>query len=147
MENIANLKKELEDKIMEKSCELEKRIFTLEGRIQEVQGKFVALDVKTIDQRQRGLPLEKSSEVGASVGSAGHLRVKPPQFDGTTPWNVYPHQFEAAANANDGSAIEKAAAVTLALRGDVAAILQRISPEEVYEQLVRHWRCDTAGHI
>ncbi|CAH2005943.1 unnamed protein product [Acanthoscelides obtectus] len=71
---------------MEKSCELEKRILeTLKERIQEVQGKFAALDVKIIDGRQRGLPLEKSSEAGASVGSAGHLRMKPPQFDGTTP--------------------------------------------------------------
>ncbi|CAH1968045.1 unnamed protein product [Acanthoscelides obtectus] len=71
---------------MEKSCELEKRIFTLEDRIQEVQGKFAALDVEIIDERQRGLSLEKSSEVGASVGSAGYLRMKPLQFDGTKPW-------------------------------------------------------------
>ncbi|CAH1966362.1 unnamed protein product [Acanthoscelides obtectus] len=88
---------------MEKSCEMEKRILeTLEDRIQEVQGKFAALDVKTIDERQRGLPLEKSSEVGASVGSAGHLRMKPTQFDGTTPWPVYRRQYEAAANGKVG---------------------------------------------
>ncbi|CAH1993448.1 unnamed protein product [Acanthoscelides obtectus] len=139
MENTANLKKELEDKIMEKSCELERRILeTLEGRIQEVQGKFAALDVKTVDVRQRRFPLKKSSEVGASVGSAGHLRMEPPQFDGTTPWNVYRRQFEAAVNANGWSTTENATALTLALRGDAAAIFQRISPEEqeVYEQLV-----------
>ncbi|CAH2005017.1 unnamed protein product [Acanthoscelides obtectus] len=67
MENTANLKKELEDKIMEKSCELEKWILeTLESRIQ-VQGKFAALDVKTIDERQRGLPLEKSNTMMSYV--------------------------------------------------------------------------------
>ncbi|CAH2003348.1 unnamed protein product [Acanthoscelides obtectus] len=98
---------------------------TLEDRIQEVQGKFAALDVKNIDERQRGLPLETSSEVGASVGSAGHLRMKPPQFDVTTPWNVYRRQLEASANANGWSSTKKATALTLALRGDAQAILQR----------------------
>ncbi|CAH1981829.1 unnamed protein product [Acanthoscelides obtectus] len=71
---------------MEKSCELEKRISeTLEDKIQEVQGKFPALDIKTIDEGRRGLPLDISSMDGVSVGSAGHLRMKPPQYDGTTP--------------------------------------------------------------
>ncbi|CAH1969955.1 unnamed protein product [Acanthoscelides obtectus] len=111
LENTANLKKELEDKIMEKLCELEIRIFTLEDRIQEVQGNFAALDIKTIDERQRGLLLEKSSEFGASVGSAGHLWMKPPQFDGTMPWNIYRRQFEAAANSNGWSSTEKATAL------------------------------------
>ncbi|CAH2005971.1 unnamed protein product [Acanthoscelides obtectus] len=66
--------------------------------------------------------------------------MKSPQFDGTPPWNVYRRQFEAAANANGWSSTEKATALTLALRGDGAAILQRISPEEqeVYEQLLGH---------
>ncbi|CAH2006042.1 unnamed protein product [Acanthoscelides obtectus] len=66
--------------------------------------------------------------------------MKPPQFYGTKPWNVYRRQFEAAANANGWSWTEKVTALTLALRADAAAILQRISPEEpeVYEQLVGH---------
>ncbi|CAH1998121.1 unnamed protein product [Acanthoscelides obtectus] len=66
--------------------------------------------------------------------------MKPPQFDGITSWNVYRRQFEAAANANGWSSTKKATALTLALRGDAAAILQRISPEEqeAYEQLVGH---------
>ncbi|CAH1981084.1 unnamed protein product [Acanthoscelides obtectus] len=81
----------------------------------------IRTDFKKCKARQRGLPFEKSSEIGASVGSAGHL-------------------FEAAANANGWSSAERATALTLALRGDAAAILQRIAPEEqeVYEQLVGH---------
>ncbi|CAH1976186.1 unnamed protein product [Acanthoscelides obtectus] len=66
--------------------------------------------------------------------------MKPQQFDGTTPWNVYRRRFEAAAKANSWSSTEKPTALPLALRGDAAAILRRISPEEqaVYEQLVGH---------
>ncbi|CAH2013159.1 unnamed protein product [Acanthoscelides obtectus] len=66
--------------------------------------------------------------------------MKLPQFDGTTPWNVYRRQFVSAANANGWTTTEKATALTLALRGDAAAILQGISPEnqEVYEQLAGH---------
>ncbi|CAH1976844.1 unnamed protein product [Acanthoscelides obtectus] len=64
--------------------------------------------------------------------------MKPPRFDGATPWNAYRRQFEAAAIANGWSSTEKATALTLALRGDATAILQRKSLEEqeVYEQLV-----------
>ncbi|CAH1976650.1 unnamed protein product [Acanthoscelides obtectus] len=66
--------------------------------------------------------------------------MKPPQFDGTTAWNAYRRHFKAAANANGWSSTEKATALTLALRGDVATVLQEISPEEqeVYKQLVGH---------
>ncbi|CAH1956742.1 unnamed protein product, partial [Acanthoscelides obtectus] len=123
VENCAKLEGKLLENcadLLENSAKLENRLVencaNVEGKLVEncanLKGKLLE-NVKTIDERQRGLPLLKSSEVGAYVGSAGHLRMKPPQFDGTTPWNVYRRQFEAAANANDWSSTEKATALTL----------------------------------
>ncbi|KAJ8955655.1 hypothetical protein NQ317_004479 [Molorchus minor] len=68
------------------------------------------------------------------------MRMKPPQFDGKTPWPNYLRQFEAAAKTNDWSMDEKATALTLALRGDATDILQTLSSAEQadYEQLIKH---------
>ncbi|KAJ8981048.1 hypothetical protein NQ317_018020, partial [Molorchus minor] len=68
------------------------------------------------------------------------MRMKPPQFDGKTPWPNYLRQFEAAAKTNDWSMDEKATALTLALRGDATDILQILSSAEQadYEQLIKH---------
>ncbi|KAJ8952822.1 hypothetical protein NQ318_008143 [Aromia moschata] len=53
------------------------------------------------------------------------IRMKPPQFDGKSSWVNYLRQFEAAARANGWSLAEKAAALTLALRGDAKIFYRR----------------------
>ncbi|KAG5889429.1 hypothetical protein JTB14_032762 [Gonioctena quinquepunctata] len=66
--------------------------------------------------------------------------MKPPQFDGKTPWENYRRQFEAAAKANGWNAGERAVALTLALRGEATNILQTLTAQEQedYDQLIKH---------
>ena len=67
------------------------------------------------------------------------MRIKPPTFDGKTPWANFLLQFEAAARANGWTLAEKASALIVALRGDAIDVLQTI-PLEVqddYRLMVR----------
>ncbi|KAJ8980860.1 hypothetical protein NQ317_008919 [Molorchus minor] len=156
LENTGNLKKHLEEKNHGKLCKL--------GR----ESQFALLSSKT-DLSPPGAADENVGEVNSSPNkdvkikegkespacrvagdkeqhSIRHttcetkMRMKPPQFDGKTPWPNYLRQFEAAAKTNDWSMDEKATALTLALRGDATDILQTLSSAEQadYEQLIKH---------
>ena len=56
--------------------------------------------------------------------------VKPPTFDGQSPWSMYRRQFEAAASANGWSDEEKATALIVALRVPALGMLQSIPVEQ-----------------
>ncbi|KAJ8984501.1 hypothetical protein NQ317_014591 [Molorchus minor] len=187
LENTGNLKKHLEEKIMENSGNLEAKMLEncvnleerlenklsetkqqLDQKIREIESQFALLSSKT-DLSPPGAADENVGEVNSSPNkdvkikegkespacsvagdkeqhSIRHttcetkMRMKPPQFDGKTPWPNYLRQFEAAAKTNDWSMDEKATALTLALRGDATDILQTLSSAEQadYEQLIKH---------
>ncbi|KAJ8972389.1 hypothetical protein NQ317_003446, partial [Molorchus minor] len=140
----------------------------LDQKIREIESQFALLSSKT-DLSPPGAADENVGEVNSSANkdvkikegkespacsvagdkeqhSIRHttcetkMRMKPPQFDGKTPWPNYLRQFEAAAKTNDWSMDEKATALTLALRGDATDILQTLSSAEQadYEQLIKH---------
>jgi hypothetical protein len=64
------------------------------------------------------------------------VRVKPPTYDGKTPWSTYSKQFEAAGNANGWT--EEDRATGLIVQGDALNILQAMPEHELrnYECLV-----------
>ncbi|KAJ8957761.1 hypothetical protein NQ317_007346 [Molorchus minor] len=176
LENTGNLKKHLEEKIIDNCVNLEERLENklsetkqqLDQKIREIESQFALLSSKT-DLSPPGAADENVGEVNSSPNkdvkikegkespacsvagdkeqhSIRHttcetkMRMKPPQFDGKTPWPNYLRQFEAAAKTNDWSMDEKATALTLALRGDATDILQTLSSAEQadYEQLIKH---------
>ncbi|KAJ8983121.1 hypothetical protein NQ317_001865 [Molorchus minor] len=160
-ENCVNLEERLENKLSETNQQLDQKI-------REIESQFALLSSKT-DLSPPGAADESVGEVNSSPNidvkikegkespacsvagdkeqhSIRHttcgtkMRMKPPQFDGKTPWPNYLRQFEAAAKTNDWSMDEKATALTLALRGDATDILQTLSSAEQadYEQLIKH---------
>ncbi|KAJ8973415.1 hypothetical protein NQ317_017639 [Molorchus minor] len=156
LENCVNLEERLENKLSETKQQLDQKI-------REIESQFALLSSKT-DLSPPGAADENVGEVNSSPNkdvkikeacsvagdkeqhSIRHttcetkMRMKPPQFDGKTPWPNYLRQFEAAAKTNDWSMDEKATALTLALRGDATDILQTLSSAEQadYEQLIKH---------
>ncbi|KAJ8980001.1 hypothetical protein NQ317_016664 [Molorchus minor] len=161
IENCVNLEERLENKLSETKQRLDQKI-------REIESQFALLSSKT-DLSPPGAADENVGEVNSSPNkdvkikeskespacsvagdkeqhSIRHttcetkMRMKPPQFDGKTPWPNYLRQFEAAAKTNDWSMDEKATALTLALRGDATDILQTLSSAEQadYEQLIKH---------
>ncbi|KAJ8968619.1 hypothetical protein NQ317_019538, partial [Molorchus minor] len=161
LENCVNLEERLENKLSETKQQLDQKI-------REIESQFALLSSKT-DLSPPGAADKNVGEVNSSPNkdvkikegkespacsvagdkeqhSIRHttcetkMRMKPPQFDGKTPWPNYLRQFEAAAKTNDWSMDEKATALTLALRGDATDILQTLSSAEQadYEQLIKH---------
>jgi Zinc knuckle len=72
--------------------------------------------------------------------TSGSARMKPPTFDGETPWSTYLKQFEAAASVNQWGDREKAIALIIALRGDALNVLMAIAEpqQQDYQALVKH---------
>ncbi|KAJ8975990.1 hypothetical protein NQ317_016236 [Molorchus minor] len=161
LENCVNLEERLENKLSETKQQLDQKI-------REIESQFALLSSKT-DLSPPGAADENVGEVNSSPNkdvkikeskespacsvaddkeqhSIRHttcetkMRMKPPQFDGKTPWPNYLRQFKAAAKTNDWSMDEKATALTLALRGDATDILQTLPSAEQadYEQLIKH---------
>ncbi|KAJ8971962.1 hypothetical protein NQ317_006004 [Molorchus minor] len=148
IDNCVNLEERLENKLSETKQQLDQKI-------REIESQFALLSSKTdlsppgaADEKcRRGKESPACSVAGdKEQHSIRHttcetkMRMKPPQFDGKTPWPNYLRQFEAAAKTNDWSMDEKATALTLALRGDATDILQTLSSAEQadYEQLIKH---------
>ncbi|KAG5896015.1 hypothetical protein JTB14_007580 [Gonioctena quinquepunctata] len=121
------------DKIKETISKLEKRINSAPST--EMVNEKEMLDLSlNLDKVQEGI---KDVKV---ISEIGKLSMKPPQFDGKTPWANYRRQFEAAAKANGWNAGERAVALTLALRGEATNILQTLTAQEQedYDQLIKH---------
>ncbi|KAG5886775.1 hypothetical protein JTB14_032266 [Gonioctena quinquepunctata] len=121
------------DKIKETISKLEKQINSASST--EMVNENAMLDLSlNLDKVQEGI---KDVKINSEIGK---LSMKPPQFDGKTPWANYRRQFEAAAKANGWNAGERAVALTLALRGEATNILQTLTAQEQedYDQLIKH---------
>ncbi|KAJ8961019.1 hypothetical protein NQ317_009071 [Molorchus minor] len=145
LENCVNLEERLENKLSETKQQLD-------HKIREIESQFALLSSKT-DLSPPGAADENVGEVNSSPNkdvkikegkespacsvagdkeqhSIRHttcetkMRMKPPQFDGKTPAELF----------------ASATALTLALRGDATDILQTLSSTEQadYEQLIKH---------
>ncbi|KAJ8976640.1 hypothetical protein NQ317_011148, partial [Molorchus minor] len=168
LENSGNLEEKMLENTERLENKLSETKQQLDQKIREIESQFALLSSKT-DLSPPGAADENVGEVNSSPNkdvkikegkespacsvagdkeqhSIRHtpcdtkMRMKPPQFDGKTPWPNYLRQFEAAAKTNDWSMDEKATALTLALRGDATDILQTLSSAEQadYEQLIKH---------
>ncbi|MCD1431043.1 DDE-type integrase/transposase/recombinase [Klebsiella pneumoniae] len=142
LENTNCLKSEVMEKIsnVEESCQhLENR---MEEKIKEMEIKIANLNFDSKSDGQLSSSVDGSEVVIEPVlrNEERHVRMKPPQFDGKTSWSNYHRQFEAAAKVNGWSSIEKATALTLALRGDATNVLQTLAVDEQenYDRLVQH---------
>ncbi|XP_074039692.1 uncharacterized protein [Leptinotarsa decemlineata] len=105
--------------------------------ISKLQNQIVSSAHPTETVTENSIPELKDVKLSSEPGK---LSMKPPQFEGKTPWANYRRQFEAAARANGWNAGEKAVALTLALRGEATNILQTLTAQEQeeYDQLVKH---------
>ncbi|KAJ8975587.1 hypothetical protein NQ317_000016 [Molorchus minor] len=161
LENCVNLEERLENKLSETKQQLDQKIREIESQFALLCSKTVlsppgAADenVGEVNSRPNNHVKIKEDKESPACSVAGDkeqhsirhttcgtkMRMKPPQFDGKTPWPNYLRQFEAAAKTNDWSMDEKATALTFALRGDATDILQTLSSAEQadYEQLIKH---------
>ncbi|XP_044745097.1 golgin subfamily A member 6-like protein 7 [Coccinella septempunctata] len=99
-----------------------KTVKGMEGKItQEVSAVR-----KELEEKIASLKIQKQRN--RVVTSNNYL--KPPIYDGQSPWSLYHKQFEAVAAANGWSDQEKATALIVALRGPALAILQTISDDQ-----------------
>ncbi|KAJ8936593.1 hypothetical protein NQ318_016887 [Aromia moschata] len=152
-ENSSCLQKQIGEYVDGKFGEMENKLVTVEEEFQnkllEMERKFATWVLEGGEQQRMinttlkspGSDIDRvSNPESSSRVEISRIRMKPPQFDGKSPWVNYLRQFEAAAKANGWSLAEKATALTLALRGDATDILQTLSLEEQedYHQLVRH---------
>ncbi|KAJ8940314.1 hypothetical protein NQ318_014388 [Aromia moschata] len=153
VENSSCLQKQIGEYLDGKFGEMENKLVTVEEEFQnkllEMERKFATWVLEGGEQQRMinttlkspGSDIDRvSNPESSSRVEISRIRMKPPQFDGKSPWVNYLRQFEAAAKANGWSLAEKATALTLALRGDATDILQTLSLEEQedYHQLVRH---------
>ncbi|KAJ8949007.1 hypothetical protein NQ318_005181 [Aromia moschata] len=152
-ENSSCLQKQIGEYVDGKFGKMENKLVTVEEEFQnkllEMERKFATWVLEGGEQQRMinttlkspGSDIDRvSNPESSSRVEISRIRMKPPQFDGKSPWVNYLRQFEAAAKANGWSLAEKATALTLALRGDATDILQTLSLEEQedYHQLVRH---------
>lgn len=120
--------------------ELEMNVSKLEHAISKLNSKGIQPPEPTNEANVnefKGIPGHE--EEGVLRTEPAKTIIKPPQFDGTTSWNNYFLQFEAAARANAWSNGDRVTALILALRGEATAILETLSAEERtdYRQLVK----------
>ncbi|KAJ8974767.1 hypothetical protein NQ317_008206 [Molorchus minor] len=120
LESTGNLKKHLEEKIIENCVNLEessKTDLSPPGAADENVGEVNSSPNKDVKIKEAcSVAGDKEQHSIRHTTCDTKMRMKPPQFDGKTPWPNYLRQFEAAAKTNDWSMDEKATALTLALR-------------------------------
>jgi hypothetical protein len=77
----------------------------------------------------------RARRAGNSGPGTNTSTVKPPKFDGTTSWDVFHRQFEAAALQNNWQPREKAAHLLSVLQGQAAEIVRTVPEEATYEEI------------
>lgn len=130
--------------------EVRQEVSTVKDKVEYVQEEVQAIkeSIQIELQKVHEEMLKKSREVTSTEQDskkidtysvpAAHGFVKPPTFDGETPWTMYQRQFEAAAVSNGWNEKQKATALVLALRGKALDILQNIpvAKQEDYAAVV-----------
>ncbi|XP_055854603.1 uncharacterized protein LOC129918224 [Episyrphus balteatus] len=125
-------------------CEIEiagDQFVALETSIQSVENKFqekiekMEVKFEKMEEKIKSITeeLDKVRKIKVREYSGQYSRqneIHPPTFDGQTTWSIYKMQFEAAAVANDWDDKDKCIALTLALRGPAAELLQALPPEK-----------------
>jgi hypothetical protein len=137
--------REVEEKLMESICEVDNRLKEeFDSKMSRVCEEVQVLRSMVCDAR---VPANVMSTEGAQhvdqppmqvrdqttfsgCEPSSRVKVKPPCYDGQTPWSNYLKQFEAAAAANGWSTLDKATALIVGLRGEAINILQTISEEQ-----------------
>jgi hypothetical protein len=61
---------------------------------------------------------------------------KPPKFDGTTSWAMFRHQFEAVAEHNCRTCLEKSTYSIVALQAQATEVLHSILKEATYKEML-----------
>lgn len=75
--------------------------------------------------------MEESVLVEVEPEVATKIIMKPPTFDGNISWTIYLKQFRAAATTSGWTSVNKATALTLALRGNTSDVLNTLPGEEL----------------
>ena len=164
LESSQNLEIKLHEKLLENARNLENRQETFETRLHEellehkgnLDNKLRSLEeqlqenLKIVDNKIKEIAEKadkddilnaKKFQVTATDSVIREVKssIKPPTFDGTTSWDNYKKQFDAAARANGWTTQEKAISLTMALRGNAVDILQTLPESELndFEKLVK----------
>jgi len=147
--------KELQDRIEQRVTE---KLLVVEEKLQEVSSTLHSeVDIKIsqlkqqIQKEHRTSPevdeqiqrLEKEileiKKSGTTFGMASSIKLKPPTFDGTSPFEIFQLQFETATTSNRWGEADKVAALIVALKGGAAEILQMIPENDRgdYKEIMR----------
>lgn len=135
-DEIKDVKKEVKDEIKDVKEVVDKEIHSMKENMEALNKRIEEWGRGREEDDRHIRPAPLTTQM---VTSPGLARMKPPTFDGTSPWSTYHRQFEAAATANRWGKDEKATALVLALRGDASNVLQTItfSQQQDYEAVVR----------
>ncbi|XP_039301448.1 uncharacterized protein LOC120356563 [Nilaparvata lugens] len=162
---IVELRSDLEYEISKRICDVKLDVDSHRKELFEVQSAVTGIvekcssDMKDIREQLSNIKagdrkIDSVRQIsGASVSSDKQLEVdnectaepsrlvKPPKFDGSSPWAVFHRQFKTAAQYNQWEEDEKNAQLVTALQGPAADILQTVPMEATYREIcVRLWR-------
>jgi hypothetical protein len=111
-------------------CVLDERVEGVEKQLSVVENRFEIVESRCDKQFSvltKELDQIRKIKIRESAGElAKKKEMKPPTFDGQSSWPVYKRQFEAAATTNGWDDEDKYIALTLALRGPAAELLQTV---------------------
>ncbi|KAH1021895.1 hypothetical protein HUJ04_011379 [Dendroctonus ponderosae] len=100
----------------------------LEARLnQKMETSLQAVNQKVLELKRKLLEPHIKDDSSVESFSTPTAKISPPNCDGTTAWEIYKTQFEAAANANHWTEQQKATSLVVALRGKAAELLQSLT--------------------
>ncbi|XP_023227925.1 uncharacterized protein LOC111628383 [Centruroides sculpturatus] len=108
-----------------------------EEQVQRHENRISKAEVKITDVEKALVKL--ISETGNAtpvIATPAVHGFKVPPFDGTSSWSAYKIQFEAVVRMNGWTKAQAMTALTLALRDQALTILEALSKDVTYDQLV-----------
>ncbi|XP_073841261.1 uncharacterized protein [Musca autumnalis] len=119
---------ELEAKISERLDNITqvigKRFEVMENHLKKLDRQFLAHDEKIVNLEKKMSELEIKGGPVRVIDNT--LKIKPPEFDGSTSFDVFKLQFEAVSSRNSWNDNDKAVRLLMALKGGAADVLQNI---------------------
>ena len=103
----------------------------------EVHGTSPKVDEEIQQLKKKILEIEKNGTM--TTGWTSSIKLKPPAFDGTSPFEIFQLQFETATTSNRWGEADKVAALIVALKGGAAEILHMVPENDRgdYKEIMR----------
>ena len=110
--------------------EMEQRQYQMEKRVNSLMEEQETLQQEMRLKHKQDSEADTLAQPQTFSGYSAATIQKPMPFDGSIPWDTYKLQFEAVAMMNHWGEQDKAAHLTISLRGPATGVLSSLPPEE-----------------